>query len=76
MNSHELDRNWNSEFQSLLDQEPSRERTIALRDLAHDFVHAAKKYGKIIISEKNLPDEMKTIHQLGGAGGSAGGLKV
>lgn len=69
-------RNWNNEFQSLLDKEPTRERTIALRDLAHDFVHASKKYGKIIIAEKNLPDDMKTIKRLGDSGGSAGGIKV
>lgn len=60
----------------MLDNEPTRERTIALRDLAHDFVHASKKYGKIIIAEKNLPDDMKTIKRLDDDGGKSSGKKV
>jgi hypothetical protein len=43
-----------------------------LRDLTHAFIAAAKHYGKIIIVEKYLPVEKKTIkpltNKLGGLG--------
>lgn len=42
--------------------------------LAHDFVYAAKTFGKIIISEVNLPADYKTIKP-SSVGGIAGGEK-
>jgi hypothetical protein len=45
-----------------------------LRNLAHDFTHAASVYGRIIISERFLPVTHKTIKPLM-LGGTAGGLK-
>ena len=42
--------------------------------LTEDFVHTAKKYGKIIISEHFLPDNKKTIRPCQ-VGGTAGGDK-
>jgi hypothetical protein len=44
-----------------MDQEDSFEKFDLLRSTAHDFVHAAEAYGRIIISELCLPDELKTI---------------
>ena len=45
-----------------------------LSALYRDFCYAAKTYGRIIISEKFLPDSDKTIKPVG-AGGVAGGVK-
>ncbi|KAH3761583.1 Histidine kinase A [Pelomyxa schiedti] len=46
----------------------------AVRDVAADFVYAAQSYGKIIIGEKYLPEEAKTIKSAR-VGGIAGGTK-
>jgi hypothetical protein len=40
---------------------PQLEKFERLSALAADFQHTAKTCGKIIISEKNLPNEFKTI---------------
>jgi hypothetical protein len=42
--------------------------------LAHDFVYAATTYGKIIIAERHLPANLKTIPS-SHSGGLAGGDK-
>lgn len=44
----------------------------AVRDVAKDFVYAAQSYGKIIIGEKFLPENEKTI-KAADVGGIAGG---
>ena len=67
-------RNWNKEFQVLVELPDSRIKFLGLRNLAHDFVYAAVTYGKIIISEHCLPLSMKTIKPID-IGGIAGGLK-
>ena len=67
-------RNWNEEFQQLVELPDSRIKFLGLRNLAHDFVYAAETYGKIIISEHCLPQDMKTIKPCD-IGGVAGGLK-
>ncbi|ELR11467.1 uncharacterized protein ACA1_122080 [Acanthamoeba castellanii str. Neff] len=67
-------KNWNTDFQHLLDMPPSAEKFTKLARLAHDFVFAAETYGKIIISELGLPVEKKTIKPVA-AGGQAGGEK-
>jgi hypothetical protein len=66
---------WNNSFQAILalDDAPSKFRK--LRNLAHDFTHAASVYGRIIISERFLPVEHKTIKPSAALGGTAGGLK-
>eukprot|EP00727_Mastigamoeba_balamuthi_P009264 m51a1_g4960 hypothetical protein (1004) ;mRNA; f:356674-361100 len=45
-----------------------------LADVSADFVQQAVNYGRIIISEMGLPNEMKTIKPVD-SGGRAGGLK-
>lgn len=68
---------WNSEFQILHDQTEDIdecERWKELSKLAQDFVDTSKKYGKIIISELTLPDDVKTIKPCD-IGGKAGGKK-
>ncbi len=45
----------------------------ALSRLSEDFVHAAVMYGRVIISEKDLPHEEKTIKPDLEVGGTAGG---
>jgi hypothetical protein len=45
------------------------------RKLATDFVHTAKSLGKIIISEKFIPREKRTIREHCNVGGIAGGEK-
>lgn len=67
-------KDWNKEFQEILAQPDSREKYRTLQELGHDFVYAAKTYGKIIISEIELPEDAKTIKSID-AGGIAGGEK-
>jgi hypothetical protein len=47
---------------------------VRLRNLANDFVSVAEQYGRIIISERHLPNADKTIRPVG-VGGVAGGDK-
>jgi len=54
-------RNWNSEFQTLMDQEDSYEKFLQLSQLAQDFGYSAEALGKIIISEVNNPPTAKTL---------------
>lgn len=70
---------WNAEFQKILelpqdDEQQQLEKFERLSALAADFQHTAKTCGKIIISEKNLPNEFKTIRAVE-VGGHAGGQK-
>ena len=65
---------WNKEFQDALNLQDGPERWESLSTIARDFVYCSKMYGKIIISEYNLPIERKTIPPID-AGGRAGGMK-
>lgn len=73
-------REWNAQFQSLLDR-VTDERILnearvfdSISALATDFHFCAVSLGKIIISEKFLPDAQKTIKPVD-MGGVAGGTK-
>ena len=46
-----VDRNWNEEFQVLMDMPPCEEKYEKLGHLSQDFVHQAQVFGQIIISE-------------------------
>ncbi|KAK5577688.1 hypothetical protein RB653_002633 [Dictyostelium firmibasis] len=65
---------WNSEFQRLLEMDDCLEKFERLSSLEHDFVYAAESYGRIIISENFLANELKTIKPVS-VGGIAGGEK-
>ncbi len=53
---------WNTRFQALCDRkEDDFIKFDQLRALAHDFVFAAETYGRIIISERCVPNTRKTI---------------
>jgi hypothetical protein len=52
----------------------SLDTLVRLRNLANDFVSVAEQYGRIIISERHLPNIDKTIRPVG-VGGVAGGDK-
>ena len=57
---------WNEEFQTILelpqdDEQQKLYKYERLSALAANFQHTAKACGKIIISEKNLPNEYRTI---------------
>jgi len=70
---------WNAMFQAILampkeTEQQQLERFEKLSALAADFQHTAKMCGKIIISEKNLPDKERTIKEAS-VGGQAGGTK-
>ena len=67
-------RNWNQEYQNLLETPDSVHKFKELAHLAHDFVYAATTYAKIIISEQCLPNSRKTIPPIS-VGGVAGGQK-
>lgn len=71
---------WNGTFQDILwvnegDDRSLIDRYHALKDLAHDFNHAARTYATIIIEEAFLPDHQKTIPPIHSLGGRAGGEK-
>ncbi|PRP84152.1 hypothetical protein PROFUN_04143 [Planoprotostelium fungivorum] len=80
--SNEVDeKSWNQQFQQILENlnlcDDAQERSTIysqLSNLAQDFVHYAKTYGKLIISELYLPDDQKTIKP-NDIGGFAGGVK-
>ncbi|KAN0035447.1 hypothetical protein ACTA71_004717 [Dictyostelium dimigraforme] len=65
---------WSSEFERLLEMDDCLEKFERLSSLEHDFVYAAESYGRIIISENFLADELKTIKPVN-VGGVAGGEK-
>lgn len=65
---------WNTQFQRIMTMNDRVVKYERLRHLAHDFVYAAQTYGKIIISERYLPDNKKTIKPMS-FGGIAGGEK-
>jgi hypothetical protein len=78
--------NWNTRFQKVIttlqclsytDDSTLNERVeanIELMHLSQDFIHSARTYGRIIISEVYLPYRKKTIRPLQ-LGGVAGGEK-
>jgi ubiquitin-protein ligase/uncharacterized membrane protein YgcG len=71
---------WNRDFQTLLElPERSWQEKLAkyeqLSALASDFLHVAITFGKIIISEKHLAPDAKTIRPAASLGGVAGGPK-
>ncbi len=68
------DRDWNAEFQTLLEMEDGVDKYALLRALYSDFCYAALSYGSIIISERHLPVHQKTIRPVS-LGGQAGGEK-
>lgn len=65
---------WNHKFQEIIDALPEefdldnvsahKGFYVELIRLTKDFVHLAEMYGKIIISEKELPLSQKTIHPI------------
>ena len=65
---------WNKAFQKILVLPDSFKKYQQLSSLYRDFCYAAKTYGRIIISEKFLPRDEKTIKPID-AGGIAGGIK-
>lgn len=67
-------RDWNIEFQMLLEMEDGVDKYALLRALYSDFCYAALCYGTIIISERYLPMSQKTIRPVS-MGGLAGGEK-
>eukprot|EP01117_Protostelium_nocturnum_P004713 TRINITY_DN1709_c0_g1_i1.p1 TRINITY_DN1709_c0_g1~~TRINITY_DN1709_c0_g1_i1.p1 ORF type:complete len:1608 (-),score=618.00 TRINITY_DN1709_c0_g1_i1:52-4875(-) len=73
-NDISFERDWNDEYQSILEMEDSKDKFESLKGLASDFVYAAETYGRIIISENCLPVSEKTIKPVS-VGGVAGGQK-
>ena len=70
----DLSRDWNNEYQRLLIQPESKEKYDNLGELMKSFVSTAELYGKLIISERCLASEKKTIDACN-LGGVAGGDK-
>lgn len=74
-------RNWNEEFQTLLDlsfenEDEEMHRMSQLRQLSHEFATRATEIGQVIITEKALEHDMKTIKShTQQFGGYAGGEK-
>lgn len=80
-NSHTCE--WNDRFQLCIEglknygqiQQQRNKIYQELSNLAQDFIHCAKTYGRIIISEVETPLKMKTIAPISDIGGFAGGDK-
>ncbi|EFA75195.1 hypothetical protein PPL_11269 [Heterostelium album PN500] len=68
------DYTWNEKFQYIMDLPEAEDKYKYLSIVANDFVYCANTFGKIIISERNLPEDQKTIKPLS-LGGVAGGHK-
>lgn len=74
-------RNWNEEFQTLLDlsfenEDEEMGRMAQLRQLAHEFATRATEIGQVIITEKALTYQEKTLKtHTQHVGGYAGGEK-
>merc|ERR1712137_1168416 len=71
--------NWNERFQELLDLDDSTEEKCLekyqkLSALSADFVHTAKNFGKVIISERSFKNDHRTLCPRI-VGGVAGGEK-
>lgn len=83
LNFADLETSFDEEFQRLVkDIEPDltiykkADTFSRLSKLVRDFKHAATTYGKVIISEKHLPDDKKSIRPATNeVGGFAGGEK-
>jgi hypothetical protein len=72
-------RDWNAEYQGTLERMKSAASDqlacmVQLRDLAEDFVETAERYGRIIVSERHVSNELKTVKPAA-LGGVAGGEK-
>ena len=67
-------RDWNNEYQSILNERESKEKYDKLGELMKSFVLASEQYGTLIISERNLPNDKKIIQPVS-IGGIAGGDK-
>jgi hypothetical protein len=65
---------WNERFQFIFDAPDSEMKFDALHRLYMDFLGVAETYGKVIIAERSLPDEEKSIKPIN-IGGMAGGSK-
>ncbi|GBG31454.1 TPR repeat-containing protein yrrB [Hondaea fermentalgiana] len=83
LNFADLETGFDEEFQQLVHEiEPDltiykkADTFSKLSKLVRDFKHAAETYGKVIISEKHLPDELKSIQPVTNTvRGFAGGEK-
>ena len=67
-------RDWNQEYQKLIESAPTVQVAKSLVNLSQEFVRTASIYGQIIISELFLPTSAKTIPPAA-VGGIAGGDK-
>ena len=64
---------WNERFQQLMKSEDTYDKFYKLSSLAQDFQHSAEVYGRIIISERYLPNSQKTIKPIGADSGETWG---
>eukprot|EP01090_Pellita_catalonica_P018797 TRINITY_DN6182_c0_g1_i1.p1 TRINITY_DN6182_c0_g1~~TRINITY_DN6182_c0_g1_i1.p1 ORF type:complete len:798 (+),score=103.87 TRINITY_DN6182_c0_g1_i1:52-2394(+) len=64
---------WTQKFHDVL-KCPPETRSTELRNLINHFVETAKRFGQLIIKERNLPNEHKTVKPISGCG-FAGGEK-
>jgi hypothetical protein len=67
-------KDWNEDFQQLLQTEDNYDKFVNLGQLAQEFVYTAQTYGRVIISELSVPIQNKTIRPTS-IGGAAGGEK-
>lgn len=57
-------KDWNKDFQALVEEEDTEQKFKKLSHLSRDFVKAAQSYAIIIINEMCLPTPNKTIKVL------------
>ena len=66
---------WNLMFQHALAQEEGVRKYERLTMISHEFRFTAERYAKTIISERFVPDDLKTLKPNNSLGGRAGGDK-
>ena len=67
---------WNARYQKLINETPAPDVWRQLTRHYSDFVQKAELYGRTIIEEIPLSDEIRTIKEMKVVGGTAGGKKL
>ena len=67
---------WNTNFQNIMNLPNGEQKSLLLASIIKDFHFNARKYGEVIISEKYLPEKMKTIKPVCLGGIAGGDVKI
>ena len=68
--------NWNGRWQEIMNMLDEDQKGMLMAEIIKDFHYNARKYGEIIISEKYLPLDKKTIKPVSIGGVAGGQVKI